>query len=76
MIDRNHALPLSHQAKILGLSRGCIYYQPVIPSINSSPLKNLGFSDTPRVDEFFDHTGIFTSAGIMLSGVIWFSLLA
>jgi hypothetical protein len=36
----------------------------------------LGFSDTPRVDEFFDHTGIFTSAGIMLSGVIWFSLLA
>jgi len=29
MIDRNHALPLSHQAKILGLSRGCIYYQPV-----------------------------------------------
>ncbi len=29
MIDRNHALPLSHQAKILGLSRGCLYYQPV-----------------------------------------------
>ncbi len=29
MIDRTHALPVSHQAKILGLSRGCIYYQPV-----------------------------------------------
>ncbi len=29
MIDRNHALPVSHQAKILGLSRGCLYYQPV-----------------------------------------------
>ena len=29
MIDRNHALPHSHQAKILGLSRGCLYYQPV-----------------------------------------------
>ena len=29
MIDRNHALPVSHQAKILGLSRGSLYYQPV-----------------------------------------------
>ena len=29
MINRNHALPVSHQAKILGLSRGCLYYQPV-----------------------------------------------
>ena len=28
MIDRNHALPLSDQAKILGLSRGYIYYEP------------------------------------------------
>jgi len=29
MIDRNHKLPVSHQAKVLGLSRGCLYYQPV-----------------------------------------------
>jgi putative transposase len=29
MIDRTHALPVSHQAKILGLSRGCLSYQPV-----------------------------------------------
>jgi len=29
MIDRNHALPVSHQAKMLGLSRGGLYYQPV-----------------------------------------------
>ncbi len=29
MIDRNHKLPVSHQAKILGLSRGCLYYHPV-----------------------------------------------
>ncbi len=29
MIDRTHALPVSHQAKILGLSRGSLYYQPV-----------------------------------------------
>ncbi len=28
MIDRSHALPLSHPAKILGLSRGCLYYEP------------------------------------------------
>ena len=32
MIDRNHELPVSHQAKILGLSRGCIYYQPTLVS--------------------------------------------
>ena len=29
MIDRTHKLPVSHQAKALGLSRGCLYYQPV-----------------------------------------------
>lgn len=29
MIDRDHALPVSHQAKLLGLSRACLYYQPV-----------------------------------------------
>jgi len=29
MIDRKHALPLSHQAKLLGLSRGSLYYQPL-----------------------------------------------
>jgi putative transposase len=28
MIDRSHALPLSRQAKELGVSRGSIYYQP------------------------------------------------
>ncbi len=29
MIDRRHPLPISRQAKVLGLSRGCLYYQPV-----------------------------------------------
>ncbi|MEE9232760.1 MAG: hypothetical protein V3U07_04845, partial [Nitrospirales bacterium] len=29
-----------------------------VPSINSSALKYLSFSDTARLDEFFDHTGI------------------
>lgn len=28
MIDRRHPLSISRQAKILGLSRGCLYYQP------------------------------------------------
>lgn len=28
MIDRHHDLPLTRQAKVLGLSRGSIYYQP------------------------------------------------
>lgn len=28
MIDRNHELPISQQAKALRLSRGCIYYKP------------------------------------------------
>ena len=29
MIDRTHALPVSHQAQLLGLSRASLYYQPV-----------------------------------------------
>ena len=28
MIDRNNELPVSHQAKLLGISRGSVYYQP------------------------------------------------
>ena len=27
MIDRNHDLPVSHQARLLGISRGAVYYQ-------------------------------------------------
>ena len=27
MIDRNNELPVSHQAKLLGISRGSVYYQ-------------------------------------------------
>ena len=29
MIDRNHDLPLTRQAQILGLSRSSLYYVPV-----------------------------------------------
>ncbi len=28
MIDRNHALPLARQAKVLNLSRNSLYYKP------------------------------------------------
>ena len=28
MIDRNNELPVSRQAKLLGISRGSVYYQP------------------------------------------------
>ncbi|VFU07017.1 Integrase (fragment) (plasmid) [Methylocella tundrae] len=28
MIDRNHDLPISRQAKILNISRGSVYYKP------------------------------------------------
>ena len=32
MIDRDHALPLAHQAQLLELSRGSLYYVPVLIS--------------------------------------------
>jgi putative transposase len=28
MIDRQHALPVTHQAKLLKVSRGSVYYLP------------------------------------------------
>ena len=28
MIDRRHDLPITKQAKALGISRGCVYYLP------------------------------------------------
>tara|TARA_A100001391_G_scaffold196060_1_gene174104 strand:+ start:1551 stop:1934 length:384 start_codon:yes stop_codon:yes gene_type:complete len=28
MIDRDHKLPISRKAKLLGISRGTVYYQP------------------------------------------------
>lgn len=32
MIDRSHALPLTRQARVLGLSRGSLYYRPRLVS--------------------------------------------
>ena len=28
MIDRDHALPITRQAQLLGMSRGAVYYLP------------------------------------------------
>ena len=28
MIDRDHDLPITRQAKVLNISRGSVYYQP------------------------------------------------
>ena len=28
MIDRNHTLPITRQAQLLGISRGAVYYMP------------------------------------------------
>jgi putative transposase len=28
MIDRNHALPITRQAELVGISRGNVYYLP------------------------------------------------
>lgn len=33
MIDRNHELSVSRQAKILGISRGSVYYLPQPASV-------------------------------------------
>ena len=38
-----------------------------VPSINSSPLKNLRFPNTARLAEFFDHTGMSQSPGHYVS---------
>ena len=41
---------------LLALPRSLAWLPPV-PSIHSSPLKNVRVSDTARRDELFDHTG-------------------
>ncbi len=40
--------------------RGGLFHMPPspVPSIHSSPLKNLRFLDTVSLDEFFDHTAV------------------
>ena len=38
MIDRAHPLPVTRQARLLGLSRSSVYYEPVAPSANDLAL--------------------------------------
>ena len=33
MIDRNHALPITRQAELVGISRGNVYYLPRAASV-------------------------------------------
>ena len=40
MIDRNHKLPISRQAKLLDISRGTVYYQPKPVSPRNQMLMN------------------------------------
>ena len=49
MIDRDHALPLAHQAQLLELSRGSLYYMPV-------PISQADFSLMSLIDRLHtDH---------------------
>ncbi len=38
-----------------------------VPSINLSPLKNLNFLDTARLDEVFDHTNTELGSSLLLT---------
>lgn len=40
MIDRDHTLPISRQATLLGISRGTVYYQPKPVSPRDQALLN------------------------------------
>ena len=44
MIDRNHPLPIAHQAKIVGISRGTVYYVP-------RPISEAELALMRRIDE-------------------------
>jgi len=63
-LSLNHIALFSKGVALYSLGRICQFpsYVPVL-SINSSPLKNFSFSDTGRLDEFFDHTGFIAPFG-------------
>ena len=44
MIDREHGLPVSRQATLLGLSRSSVYYRPV-------PISDADLALMRRIDE-------------------------
>lgn len=42
MIDRQHDLPLSRQAKVLGISRGSVYYLPrAVPAADLALMRRI-----------------------------------
>ena len=44
MIDRSHDLPITQQARELGISRGCVYYLP-------QPVQAADLALMRRIDE-------------------------
>ena len=45
MIDRNDGLPVSRQAKVLGISRGSVYYLPRMASADNLAVPGVGEED-------------------------------
>ena len=57
MIGRNHPLPIAHQAKIAGISRGAVYYVP-------RPIGEADLALMRRIDELpLEHP--FMGAGML-----------
>ena len=61
MIDRQHKLPISHQAKVLNISRGAVYYRPRPISDRDQALMN-------RIDRL--HTAFPFAGARMLKGLL------
>jgi putative transposase len=51
MIDRDHPLPLTHQAEALKLSRGCLYYKP--SPVSAQDLELMRIIDRVHTDHPF-----------------------
>jgi len=61
MIDRDHKLPISQQAKVLGISRGSVYYRP-------RPISDLDQALMNRIDRL--HTEFPFAGARMLKGLL------
>lgn len=61
MIDRTHALPIKHQAAVLGISRGTAYYR-------ARPVPNVDLQIMRRIDRI--HTDHPTSGARMLRDLL------
>ena len=61
MIDRKAKLSLSRQVRVLGISRGCIYYQP-------QPVGDADLKVVHRIDQL--HTELPFAGSRMLKGLL------